>query len=195
MVLAAQAMELHGELRVQLFDRDVPPRVPVRFEIALHDVLEIADAARIVRAIGAPFTHAGLVMIRPQRIDRLQHERDREERVDSGDAAFDLPLEHREAGSEAGLRGEDHERGIEAAHQDHREAGIAVAQVELVVAFVERVIERAIQLPGAKRTGAVQLLGLPFQSAGVSIGSDPGGRGGGLHDFRYRPLPGRREGL
>jgi hypothetical protein len=189
-------VELHGELRVELFDRDVPPRVPVCLEVALHDVLEIADAARIVRAIGAPFTHAGLVMIRPQRIDRLQHERDREKRVDGGDAAFDLPLEDREVFSQAALRCEDDERRIEAAHQDHREAGIAVAQVELVVALVERVIERAVELPGAKRTGAVQLLGLPLQSAaGVSIGSDLRGRGCGVHDFRYRPLPGWLEGL
>ena len=105
------------------------------------------------------------VLVRPERVDRLQQERDREQRVDRDDAAFDLALERRQTGAEAGLRCEDDERGVEAAHQDQRQPRVAVAQIELIVALVERVVQRAIELPGAKRTGAVQLLGLPFQAA------------------------------
>ena len=52
-VLEAQAVQLHGELRVQLLHRDVPPGLPMRFGVAQDDVLEVADAAREVGAIGA----------------------------------------------------------------------------------------------------------------------------------------------
>ena len=129
-------------------------------------------------------------MRRPERVDRLQQEADREERVDGDHAGFDLALDGREARAEAGLRRQDDERGVEAAHQDQREPHVAVAQIELIVTLVEGVVEGAIQLPRAERTGAVQLLGLPLAAWAVGVGADPDGRGCGLHNEEYRPMAG-----
>ncbi len=63
----------------------------MRFGVALDDVLEVADAARKVGAIGRPFVEARpIVVIGLERIDRLEQERDREQRVHRHHAAFDL---------------------------------------------------------------------------------------------------------
>ena len=79
------------------------------------------------------------------------------------------------------MRRKDHERGIEAAHQEQGKARVAVTEIELVVAILKGIVQRSIQFPGAKRTGAVQLLGFPFQASGVRIGDGPDGCGDGVH--------------
>ena len=92
------------------------------------------------------------------------------------DAVFDLALDGRQLGAEVGLRGEDDERGVEAAHQDQREPRVAVAEIELIVALIEGVVEGAIQLPGAERAAAIELLGFPFQASGFDVVLECAGR-------------------
>jgi hypothetical protein len=58
------------------------------------------------------------------------------------------------------------------------------------VTLVEGVVEGAIQLPRAERTGAIQLFCLPLAAGAVGVGADPDGRGCGLHVQEYRRMPG-----
>src|SRR5688572_21031219 len=153
--------------------------------LAVDDVLEVADAAGEILAVPRPVLHLGAELPGPQRLHGLQHEAERKHDVDADDGTFDLPLDGRQLGTEAGLGGRNYQRGIQATHQDEREPRLAVAEIEEVVALVERVVQRAIELRRRKRAVVVELLTLLTKKS-VVLGNDAHRRRRRVHARGYR---------
>ena len=79
----AQAVQLHGELGIQLLHGDLAPRLPVRLGVTLHDVLVVTHAARMSRRDRQPTCRIAAGSARAAALDGLQQEDDREQRVDA----------------------------------------------------------------------------------------------------------------
>ena len=71
-VLPSQAVNLDGELGVELRETDLLPRGPVFGGGALDDLFEVPDADRVIGALGSPVADLRLEPSRVQRFDRLQ---------------------------------------------------------------------------------------------------------------------------
>src|SRR6185503_20752360 len=70
-VLDAEAVDLHGQLRVQLLHRHFPPGLPIAFGVSRDDVLEVPNALRVVRSIFRPRAEARPEVARTQRVHGL----------------------------------------------------------------------------------------------------------------------------
>ncbi len=148
LVDAGHVVELGGDFRIQVAHPDGLPRLHVRLPVVPEGIDEEADAQAVLllrnRALGREMGQAA----RAERLDGLDQEVDGDTRVDR-EVEVEPELQvGREARNHLGPRSQDDDGGIERAHDDEREPGLVVGEIDEVLGFLERVELRLVALPG-----------------------------------------------
>ncbi len=148
--------------------RTLAPRAPVGLEVALHDVLVVAQALGVV--LGAALARVGQVRAEapgPEGLDRLEEEEEGDAGVDEEVEAEEGPQPLRQVVDDVGAGGEEEEGDVQRAHDHEGEACLAVGELDEVLGLLERVHEGPVALPGVERPDGLGLeLGLlpaPFR--------------------------------
>ena len=154
-------MDLHRQFGVQLAHRHAAPRRPVPGKISFDDVLEVAHSLREVFAVPGPFPENGAELAGRSAAIAWSRKPSASSASRTGPPSRGSP-ERREVGTEVGPgRGEEQRRAL-AAHQDQREANLAIAHVEQLIGLVCRVAERAIEIPRIQGARGVASSSLPL---------------------------------
>ena len=148
-------MVLDGQLRIELVNLHVVPRLSVAQGIARDHVFVVADTDRRIVSRSGPVVEPRSKLAGPKGFDSVEERVDGGHGIDTEQACGAGTDDTAERTNDLGPAGGNDHEGVQDPHHHQGESGFAVADANHLVDFVHRIVQRLVLLPCVEWTSAV----------------------------------------